>query len=247
MGRGRSRSLPSRGWWVVANSPLVIVLLSGGVLAGSAKIYTDHQEATKDRNARRSTLSSLLVEYRQRLSALESLDGELNEFLGEGPKMRGPYGRPMTDAKRKIFELRSKEIGKREWDVIRGSGAYVATAPAYANINLQTIAAQIDDVAEIPTVQSAPIQMLGFLNADPDILWIFVRAYLPEMRTFYVGRLWLTMNGQLPLGRGETPTAQQERVLGFPDVQPGDIERLQKENDALHAEVQAKLTNATEP
>jgi hypothetical protein len=103
------------------------------------------------------------------------------------------------------------------------------------------VGSQIEDAAAIPNLQSGAIQLLGFLNTDPSVLWIFVRAYLPTMREFYVGRHMMTVNGELPLARGQQPTIQQERRLGIPQPAPGDLERAMKRSDELHVKVQTEL------
>jgi len=248
MARQKPKSPSGLSWWNVLNSPLAIALVTGVtglVIGGVATIHHQQQEAAKDRAVRRSEFANLLVEYRQRLSALEEADGELElpEFK-EGMSTAGQH--KLTDAERKVFEVKSEAVGKREWDIIRGSGSYVPAMPAYANVNLQAIGAQIDDTAGIPQVQSGALQLLGLLNVESSVLWLFVHASLPQMRTYYVGRQMMLINGQLPLDRGDTLTARQERVLGFPEVKPGELERRMKESNALHERVQRKLGDAAE-
>lgn len=128
--------------------------------------------------------------------------------------------------------------------VIRGTGSYVPTSPTFANVNILLIGSQIEDAAAIPNLQNGAIQFLGFLNTEPSLLWIFVRAYLPMMTEFYVGRHLMTVNGELPLARGRGLTVQQERRLGIPQPSPGDLERARKKSEAAHAELQEALSEA---
>ena len=236
-------SKQGRNWWGIANSPLVLLVASGIIIGGGAKLYADHQEDVREQTTRRSTLSNLLVEYRQRLSDLERLDAELNKYLGDDPRVTAAI-RPVNEAERREFEALSKRVGKREQEIIRGNGTYVPTSPSFANVNIQVIASQIEDSAGVPNLQSGAIQLLGFLNTEPDVLWLFVRAYLPMMTEFYVSRHMMTLSGELPLARGAQLTEDQEKRLGIPRPAPGDLERIMRENDALHANVQEALTNA---
>lgn len=240
-------------WWAAVNSPLVIALLTGagGVAAAVAvALHSQAQEAAKDNIERRATLTALLVEYRKRLSALEEADSDLGlpEIVEGVPR---PPARKLTNSERVAFERKADEVGKRQREIIQGSGHYVPTSPAYANINIQAIEAQIDQVAGIPPVQSGGLQLLGLLNFDASTLWVWVHGALPQMRTFYVGRQMLLINGELPLGRGAQLTQRQERQLGFPQAASGDLKKLQKENDERHERLQRVLRRAegeeTEP
>lgn len=233
----------SRGgskWWILANSPLAILIVSGMLIGGGAKLYSDQQEIVRDQVARRSTLSTLLVEYRNRLSALESLDAELSDYLGPGPGIT-KVEQPFTETRRAAFEKLSLNVGRREVEVIQGRGHYVPTSPSFANVNIQVVAAQIEDAAGIPNLYAGSLQLLGVLNADANVIWIFIRAYVPLMTEFYVNRHMMTINGELPLPKGAELTAAQETKLGIPQPKPGELERLKKESDARHAEIQSLL------
>lgn len=240
--RGDQKKEPGRGAWEWFNSPLVITLLSAVLISGGAKLYVDHQEALKDRSARRAVMSDLMVEYRQRLSALEDLDSQLNPWLGEGAELKGI--KPMSEAERPKWEAASKKIGRAEQEVIQGAGNFKPSAPAFANVNMQVITTRIEGAAGIPDLQAGTLQMLGVLNTDPEILWIFVRAYQPMMRQYYVGRHMLMLNGELPLLDGKNLTVRQENVLGIPQPKPGDLEKAMKESDRVHAELQKTLKEA---
>ena len=251
--RRKGKPAERLSWWAAVNSPLVIALLTGagGVAAAVAvALHSRAQEVAKDNIARRATLTALLVEYRKRLSALEEADSELGlPEIVEGVA-RPPVSK-LTESERLVFERKADEVVKRQREIIQGSGSYVPTSPAYANLNVQAIEAQIDEVAGIPPVQSGGLQLLGLLNFDVSTLWLWVHGALPQMRTFYVGRQMLLINGELPLDRGLQLTPRQERVLGFPQATPGDLEKLQKENDERHERLQRVLRRAegedTEP
>lgn len=241
--RRRENPRERLSWWAAANSPLAIALLTGagGVAAAVAvALHSQAQEAAKDDIERRASLTALLVEYRKRLSALEEADSELGlpEIIEGVPRL---LITKLTDSERLLFERKADEVGKRQREIIHGSGHYVPTSPVYANLNMQAIEAQIDQVAGIPPVQSGGLQLLGLLNFDASTLWLWVHGALPQMRTFYVGRQMLLINGELPLARGVQLTRGQERRLGFPQPAPGDLEKLQKENDERHERLQRVL------
>lgn len=219
----------------------MLTILTGFLFAGGAALYTDHREDVMEQSVRRSRLLDLLVEYRQRLSALEMLDSKLNPFIGEAPGISTPDGKPATDADRKAFEKLSSEIGRLQSEVIKGGGTYVPSAPAFANVNLQTVTSQIEDAAGIPNLQGGAMQMLGLLDWESEVLWLTVHGLLPELQKFYIGRHMLATNGQLPLFRGATLNINQENVLGIPQPKPGELELLMKENEIAHEALQAKL------
>jgi hypothetical protein len=231
-------------WWAILNSPFVIALLSGLVLAGGLKYYTDRQAAIQDQIVRRSALAILLSEYQQRISALGAADGELNTVLGPSP---GIARRPRLDprsAEFRSWERLSARVGHREWEIVHGTGSYTPSSPEFARVNLLVIAARIENTAGIPDVQLGGVRMLGLLDVEPDILWVFVRPLLPEMMKFGVTRHMLYVNGSIPLMRGASLSARQERVLGFPDVKPGDLQRVMDHSNAVSARLENELGDA---
>jgi hypothetical protein len=242
MARTKVQVTADKGWWAALNSPIAILLLSVCVIGGIGKLYTDHQNAVQDQTARRSTMSNLLVEYRQRLSALEALDSQLDGALGAGPGITRTS--KVSEVERKSFEKLSEKIGLLEQDVIKGVGTYTASAPAYDRVNMQAIASQIEDAAGIPNLQAGGIQLLGLLNTESSVLWLFVRAYLPMFEQFYVSRYMMVVNRQLPLVQGDVLSRKQEAILGIPQLKPGELNKLMKENDIRYAELQNKLSAA---
>ena len=230
--RTKSKLTFFKSIWEELNRPLVVAIVTIGLIGFAAKVYADKQEAIRDQVERRTTISNLLVEYRQRLWALEEADAQLAPWLGDGPGLSRI--KRVTDTERAVLTPLSVKVGSAERDVIRGSGTYTASSQAYANVNLQVIATQIELAAGIPDRQAGALQLIGFLNAEPDILWLFVRTYLPHMNEFYVKRYMLVVSRQLPLLRGEELTTQLEIVLGIPQPKPGDLEWAMKESDRLH-------------
>jgi len=217
-----SRKIRPR-WWTALNSPLALLLISGVVIGGAVKWYDSHQNAVEDQTARRSKLAHLLTEYQHRISTLGSLNSRLD--LPSPTSAATQKKLDPCSAEYRAFERLSGDIGRQEWNVIRGQGIYVPTAPQFKGVNIQAIAAEIEDTAGIPDVQLGSIRMLGLLNADPDIIWVFVAGHLPEMEKFGITRHLLYVSGEIPLLRGNSLTVRQQRMLGFPEPQPDDARR----------------------
>lgn len=228
--------------WEILNSPLVICLISGVAIAGGAKLYSDAQAEAADLETRRGTYIELLAEFQRRTSMLLQADGELNPFIGEGRNFEGARPIPVAGPLRREWEKISADVGRKELEILRGTGSYVPTSPAFAGVDFLTIAARMERTAGVPDIQLGALRMLGLLEAPPEMLWLFVRAYLPIIQQFAVSRHMMYTNGTLPLPRGRALTKAQEAALGFPNPKPGDLERLMKETDRLHNEVQRKLT-----
>lgn len=229
--------------WVFLNSPLLLLLLSSVIIGGGAKIYTDRQAAAADLETRRSQYVEMLAEYQHRISDLVHVDSELDAFIGEGVKFETKE--PLTNKRHREFETASERVGKQEADILAGRGTYVATAPAFANMSLLSLTARMERLAGIPDLQFGSLRLLSTLDVPPDVLWLFVRSYLPMMMQFGVSRHLLYTNGELPLKRGASLTNRQEAVLGIPDPKPGDLERLQRKTDELNKRLQGELGEAS--
>ncbi|WP_375392201.1 hypothetical protein [uncultured Sphingomonas sp.] len=63
------------------------------------------------------------------------------------------------------------------------------------------------------------------------------------MRFVASGHLMNT-DGQLLLPAGASLTARQEAMLGIPQIHPGDLDRIERENDRLFTQVDRKLRQA---
>jgi hypothetical protein len=61
------------------------------------------------------------------------------------------------------------------------------------------------------------------------------------LQEFVVRRHVLYTNGRMPLVRGAKITKTLEQSLGIPDSKPGELEKLQRQNDALHDKLQKSL------
>jgi hypothetical protein len=228
------------GWWSVLNSNIVILLVSSALLSGVAKLYSDHQDAEKEMVVRRGVYAKLLTEFEHRVSALSNEDISLDPYLGEGLNFRKTK-MPDHGPERQRWDKAQLLIGQREVDIIQGRGSYVPSLPEYAGMNLQAIAVQLEDVGGVPDIQMGGIRLMGALDSGKEVVWLFVRSWLPIMRQVTASRHLMYSDGRIPFPRGHVVTASEERALGIPEFHPGDLERLEKENDAHFREVQAKL------
>jgi hypothetical protein len=234
--------------WSVLNAPLVVTLIASG-LAAIGGLYGYHRIELADLESRRSTYVDLLAEYEHRVSQLSDADSELNRFIGEGPTFENAKHIPECGLERDEWDQTSATVGRKEQDILRGVGSYVPTAPQFRDIDFLTLSARMERVAGIPDYQLGGVRLIRTLDWPPEVLWLTVRAYLPTMVQYGVSRHLMYTDGQLPLARGASLTKRQEAILGIPDVKPGDVERLHKENERLHARIEAELRNqsAAEP
>ena len=230
--------------WSVLNSPLVLLLISGVVIAGGAKLYADRQAAAAELSARRDRYVELLAEIQHRVGMLQQADGLLDPFIGSGEGFEAMKPVPEPWPLRAAFDRACLKAGRIEADVLAGRGGYVPTAPAFAGTDMLTLAARLERLGRVPDLQLGSIRMIGLLSVPPDGLWLFVRAYMPTLMRFVASRHLLNVDGQLPLPAGAVLTVRQEAMLGIPQVHPGDLERIERENDRLFAQVDRKLRDA---
>lgn len=241
-GRGATAS-PSRVW-AALNSPLVLLMLSGVVIGGGAKLYSDRQSAAVEVAGRRAEYVELLAELQRRVSRLQDADGRLDRFIGAANSPGALRKVPEPWPQRAAFERESALVGAAEADILAGRGSYAPTAPAYAGIDLLTLAARLERVGGVPDLQLGALRLLRTLDADPDVLWLFVRAHRPMLERFVVSRHLLQVEGELPLPAGAALTPRQKAMLDIPRPKPGDLERLRRENDVLHARLDRELREA---
>jgi len=211
-------------------------VFSSVVVGGAAKLYTDHQDALKDQATRRTELGRLITEYQNRISDLADADGELSGQLGSDADMS--HARPLDTSDRAAvarWDRLADRVSHREWDILVGRGDYAPTAPEFAGVSLVMIGTRMDDAAGIPDVQFGGLRMIGILNARPPGTWIFIRSLLPMLQRLGVSRSLLFTDGGIPLLRGQSLTARQEQMLGFPQ----NVSR--EENERLSREVSAHL------
>lgn len=228
-------------FWTIINSPIAIALISGGVLAGGAKVYSDHQAERADMEVRRDAYVDMLAEYEQRVSLLTSADGELDELVGEGPSFRGRSKIPDSGPLRELLDRRTLEVGQREMAILKGSGEYIPTTPAFKNVDLLTLGARMEHTAGIPDIQLGSLRIIRTLDTPPDILWLMVRAHLPMVQQFAATRHLMFTNGQLPLPRGESLTKRQERILGYPEENSLTPEQAAEKSDRTRAKLEEVL------
>lgn len=231
--RPTAKESPRRTWWDVLNSNIVVAFFSLVIVGGVAAIYSERQSALADQEARREVLGKHLAEYQHRIGELGSADSRLNYQLG--PSGTFDRGRRLDQADRaavRSWERLTEEVSCQEWDILMGRGRYVPTSPEYNGVSLVNLGTQIDNVAGIQDLQFGPIRMIGLLETPPTATWIFLRSQLPMLMRAGVGRNLLYINRTLPLRRGVQLTNVQERQLGIPQPQPGELERLEQENDA---------------
>lgn len=232
---------PFQRLWAFLNSPFFIAILSGLFIVGALKAHDDNRAAAVDRDTRRAAYVELLAELQLRVSRLREADSRLDEFLGEGPELKGAKPMPATDPRREAFEKASAGVGREQADILGGRGNYVPTAPAFENMDFLTLAARLEHIGGGPDINLSALRLLRGLDASPDVLWLFVRAYLPILQDFVVRRHVLYTNGRMPLVRGAKITETLEQSLGIPDSEPGELEKLQRQNDALHDKLQKSL------
>lgn len=234
---------PSR-LWAIVNSPIVLLVVSGVVIGGGAKLYADGQSAAAEVAGRRAEYVELLAELQRRVSRLKDADGRLDRFIGAADSPEALRKVPEPWPQRAAFERESALVGAAEADILAGRGSYVPTAPAYAGIDLLTLAARLERVGGVPDLQLGALRLLRTLDADPEVLWLFVRAHRPMLERFVVSRHLLHVEGDLPLPAGAALTPRQEAVLDIPRSKPGDLQRLRRENDVLHARLDRELREA---
>lgn len=232
--------------WSVLNSPLILLLISGVVIAGSAKLYADRQAAAAELSARRDRYVELLAEVQHRVAILQQADGLLDPFIGTGEAFNAMKPVPEPWPRRAAFDRACLKAGRMEADVLAGRGSYVPTAPAFAGVNMLTLAARLERLGGVPDLQLGSIRMIGLLNAPPDVLWLFVRAFMPTFMQFVASRHLMNVDGQLPLPAGAVLTVRQEAMLGIPQVHHGDLERMERESDRLFTKVDRKLRGAAD-
>lgn len=181
--------------WLWINSPIAITLISGGLLAGGAKIYSDRQADQANIELRRDAYVDMIAEYEQRVSLLSEADGRLDEFVGAGRNFKGGRHIPSTGPARREFEHLSLKVGTRELAILKGNGGYTPTTPEFANIDMLTLASRMERTAGIPDIQLGSLRVIRTLDAPPEILWLMVRAHLPMMQEFAVTRHTMFTNG----------------------------------------------------
>ena len=198
--------------WAVANSPLIITLVSGLLIAAITRSYSQRDDATKDFEARSVLLDNSLTELQQRLAYLESADRTWNE--------RCNY----------------PAASKAQWDALTGSGDYTPTTPSYKGISITVVLteAQRSSGAWDPSFDAA--RWFGLFSVKPPRTALFIRAQLPWLQTYVSRRTMALSMGQLPLRRGETMNHEMQETLGIPT-----LAQVQQRNDKLSAEVQRKL------
>ena len=227
--------------WAVLNSPLALLLMSGMLLGGGAKIYADRQSALAELDTRRAAYVEMLAEYQRRVSLLSHEDARLEPFIGTADEMLAGRVRPLVESKRCQFETLSKAVGEKQEDILLGRGSYKPTAPIFSELDILTLAARMEQTAGVPDIQLGGLRLIRTLDAPPEILWIMVRSYLPMLKQFGVSRHMLNVNGELPLIRGQQLTDRQERVLGFLELKPSDVDRALHRARRKSDELNAKL------
>ena len=164
-----------KAFWAAANSPLAIILISGGAMAGIAKLYNDRQVEAADLETRRTAYVELLAEYQHRVSFLMDADAELNGYIGEGLKFTRGKQLSENGPDRRKWERVSEEVGQKEHNILRATGDYVPTTPVFARVDLLTLAARIERTGGIPDIQLErfPISMHHSLlrRSSWRILW----------------------------------------------------------------------------
>lgn len=241
---GKPSNSHSGSVWAWINSPIAITLISGGILAGAAKVYSDRQVERADIESRRDEYVDMLAEYEQRVSLLTGADGELNDLVGEGPHFEGRKKIPQSGPLRELLDRKTVEVGKVESMILKGNGTYAPTTPAFKDVDLLTLAARMERTAGIPDIQLGSLRIIGTLDTPPDLLWIMVRAHLPMMQQFAATRHMMFTDGQLPLARGASLSEKQERILGYPERNSLTPEQMAAKSDRIREKLKKVLKEA---
>jgi hypothetical protein len=227
-----------RKWWPLLNSPLVLLVISAVVIAGGWKLFDNHQEAMKDRAARRVELGKLLVEFERRVAVMSDADAKLNDLIAHPPNITSGPNMSAKDGAVVIRRMKaSDDVSAAEWDALNGGGPYVPSDPNYKGVSFVMIAMQMQNAAGVPDYRMGGLRALKLLEVSPPFTWLFVRAQLPVLRKMAQGTDILFVSQALPLARGEQLSPGQERLLAIPQVSPGQLAELQRENDDLMKKV----------
>jgi len=214
LGHSGSALLPAvKQLWAVANSPLIIALVSGLLIAEIARSYSRRDAAAKDFEERSVRLDAALTELQQRLAYLESADRTWNE--------RCNY--PASS--------------KAQWDALTGSGDYMPTSPSYKGVSITLVLteAQRSSGAWDPNLDAA--RWFGAFSVRPPRTALFVRTHLPWLQTYVSRRTMASSMGRLPLRRGEVMNQELRQILGIPT-----LAEAQRESDKSHTELQRRLS-----
>jgi hypothetical protein len=231
----------------VLNSQFFLTFFALVVIGGSAALYRQYQSDLQDQAERRAVMGKLLTEYQHRVSELGAADSELNEQLG--PSGTFDHARKLDRSDHlgaTRWDKLTEKVSKAEWAVLLGHSPYAATAPEYERVSFLNVASQIDNAAGIPDLQFGTLKMIGILDAPPPATWLFVRSQMPSLVQWGTGRHLLYINQTLPLRRGQKLNSTQERQLGIVQPKPGELQRLERENDLLAERVLNRLENGSE-
>lgn len=239
----RSKKLEGRAAkvWALLNSPLVLTLISAGFIGLAWKVWDIHREDERDFASRKAVYSKLLTEYRHRMNALAAADDSLGwAFDSHGPS--APKIDLHDPAMQARWDRESASAGRAETDVLAGRGSYVPTSPDYAGVSLLTLADEIEEATGTPDPMVQVQRLLGFLDAPPKVLWLYVHAERPMLETFGRSREVLAMTGELPLRHGSSLTSRQEQVMGIPTGTAAEVAAMKRgamvANDRLVADLQ---------
>lgn len=151
-----------RSGWAVLNSPIVIALLTSGVLAALGATYSNRLAADARREARREEMVGLATELRLRVERLEAIDVALLRT---------------REAKARV------QLGAAVRDVIEGNSARAATQPRFRGVNMRALidqASTADDYHRWPDLR----RDLAILDASDRIAAAELRVQMPRLREF---------------------------------------------------------------
>ena len=180
--------------WAFANSPLVIALVSGLVIASIARSYTNRDLRAKQVSERRDHLDTALNELQQRLTYLESADRSWKDRCGY--------------VKASIIE----------WDAVTGRGKYIPTVPTYANVNIAVLLTEADRNSGGWDPTLGAVRELGLFSEEPPRTALFIRDRLPWLSKYVFSHMLAVSIGTLPLADGAEMPADLQRQLGIPTL-----------------------------
>jgi hypothetical protein len=195
--------------WTLLNSPLVIALVSGLLIAHIARSYSQRDEAAKEFAAQSHKLDAALTELQQRLSYLEHAD--------------------RTWDKRCNF----LEASRAEWDAIAGSGEYVPTSPTYKNISLSVVLTEAERSSGAFDPGYVATRLVGSFSVRPPRTARFVRIQLPWLRTYVSSRMFASSIGDIPIRKGAKMSDDLRQRLGIPTLEQASREMNKSVDEVL--------------
>lgn len=188
-----AKSIPAlKATWAVVNSPLVITLVSGLLIAAIAQGYTKRDAAARDLQMRRNKLATSLAEFQQRVAYLQTGD---NMWKG-----RCDY----------------VVASQWEWEAITGTANYVPTSPLYRGVHLNVVLNDVEISSGVPDIRYGVAMFIRAFSVPPPRTAIWVRGQMQWLRNYGSSRSLLFASGHLPVVSGQRPAELTRTLLQLP-------------------------------